>query len=224
MPYLSQSNAVKSVMPSPLHKVRENLLQSASYERVKISFMPYLIIYMKTYLGFSVVEYSVVFGIAILLGAVVNLFLSRISDKMDKVKLLYIATGVMAVGLLAMYLSREMGKTADLILFGISGFVMISGYIFVCALVGSSLRDATPTDAVGKLQGVRMVFSVLIPMIIGPMIGNAINSARNIPVDSTSADAMTTAYMPAPEIFLAGSLITLLMLAVIPVLAKKLKR
>ena len=187
-------------------------------------FMPYMIIYMKTYLGFSVVEYSVVFGAAILLGAVINLFLSRISDKMDKVKLLYIATVVMAVGLFAMYLSRDMGKIADLILFGISGFVMISGYIFVCALVGSSLRDATPTDAVGKLQGVRMVFSVLIPMIVGPMIGNAINSARNIPVDSTSADAMTTAYMPAPEIFLAGSLITLLMLAVIPVLAKKLKR
>ena len=187
-------------------------------------FMPYMIIYMKTYLGFSVVEYSVVFGAAILLGAVINLFLSRISDKMDKVKLLYIATVVMAVGLFAMYLSRDMGKIADLILFGISGFIMISGYIFVCALVGSSLRDATPTDAVGKLQGVRMVFSVLIPMIVGPMIGNAINSARNIPVDSTSADAMTTAYMPAPEIFLAGSLITLLMLAVIPLLAKKLKR
>ena len=187
-------------------------------------FMTYMIIYMKTYLGFSVVEYSVVFGAAILLGAIINLFLSRISDKMDKVKLLYIATVVMAVGLFAMYLSRNMGKIADLILFGISGFVMISGYIFVCALVGSSLRDATPTDAVGKLQGVRMVFSVLIPMIVGPMIGNAINSARNIPVDSTSADAMTTAYMPAPEIFLAGSLITLLMLAVIPLLAKKLKR
>lgn len=187
-------------------------------------FMPYMIIYMKTYLGFSVVEYSVVFGIAILLGAVVNLFLSRISDKMDKVKLLYIATGVMAVGLLAMYLSRDMGKTANLILFGLAGLVMICGYIFVCALVGSTLRDTTPTDAVGKLQGVRMVFSVLIPMIVGPMIGNAINSARNIPIDSTSADAMTTAYMPAPEIFLAGSLITLLMLAVIPFLGKKLKR
>ena len=187
-------------------------------------FMPYMIIYMKTYLGFSVVEYSVVFGIAILLGAVVNLFLSRLSDRMDKVKLLYIATVVMSVGLFAMYLSRDMGKSANLILFGISGLVMISGYIFVCALVGSTLRDTTPTDAVGKLQGVRMVFSVLIPMIVGPMIGNAINSARNIPIDSTSADAMTTAYMPAPEIFLAGSLIILLMLAVIPFLAKKLKR
>ena len=187
-------------------------------------FMPYMIIYMKTYLGFSVLEYSLVFGAAILLGAVVNLFLSRLSDRMDKVKLLYIATVVMSLGLFAMYLSRDMGKAANLILFGLSGLVMICGYIFVCALVGSTLRDTTPTDAVGKLQGVRMVFSVLIPMIVGPMIGNAINSVRNIPVDSSSADAMTTAYMPAPEIFLAGSLITLLMLAVIPLLNKRLKR
>lgn len=187
-------------------------------------FMPYMIIYMKTYLGFSVIEYSVVFGIAILLGAVVNLFLARMSDNMDKVKLLYVATAVMAAGLFAMYLSRDMGKWADLVLFGVSGLVMICGYIFVSALVGSTLRDATPIGAVGKLQGVRMVFSVLIPMLVGPMIGNAINSARNIPIDSTSADAMTTAYMPAPEIFLAGSLITLLMLAVVPLLNKMLKR
>ena len=187
-------------------------------------FMPYMIIYMKTYLGFSVIECSVVFGIAILLGAVVNLFLARMSDNMDKVKLLYVATAVMAAGLFAMYLSRDMGKWADLVLFGVSGLVMICGYIFVSALVGSTLRDATPIGAVGKLQGVRMVFSVLIPMLVGPMIGNAINSARNIPIDSTSADAMTTAYMPAPEIFLAGSLITLLMLAVVPLLNKMLKR
>ena len=43
--------------------------------------MPYLIIYMKTYLKFSVVQYSVVFGLAIILGAVINLYLTRLSDK-----------------------------------------------------------------------------------------------------------------------------------------------
>jgi len=187
-------------------------------------FMPYMIIYMKTYLGFTVVEYSVVFGAAILLGAAVNLYLTRLSDRLDKANLLYAATLTMAIGLFCMYLSRGMGKMANLILFGISGFVMICGYIFVSALVGSTLRDSTPTAAVGKLQGVRMVASVLIPMIVGPAIGNAINAVRNIPVDSSSADAMTTAYLPAPEIFLVGSLISLLMLAVIPILSRIIKK
>ena len=58
-------------------------------------------------------------------------------------------------------------------------------------------------------------------MLVGPMIGNAINKARNIPLpDLGSADVMTTEYIPAPEIFLAGAVCTLLMFAFIPVLTK----
>ena len=69
-------------------------------------FMPYLIIYMKTYLDFSVVEYSVVFGAAIILGALINLRLTAFSDRVSKAKLLYSAAAVMALGLFLMYLSR----------------------------------------------------------------------------------------------------------------------
>lgn len=188
-------------------------------------FMPYLIIYMSQNLKFTVIEYSAVFAIAILFGAGVNLYLTRLSDRKDKTTLLYIATGIFSLGLFAMYLSRGMGKTANLILFGISGFVMITGFIFISALTGSLVRDYTPNGEVGKLQGVRMVFSVLIPMIVGPMIGNAINAARNIPLpDQSSADTMTTEYIPAPEIFLAASIVALLLFAVIPFLKKAVKK
>lgn len=186
-------------------------------------FMPYLIIYMKTFLGFSVVEYSVVFGLAILLGAGVNLFLTSYADRADKTKLLYLASAILAVGLLGMYLSNGTGKMATLILFGVSGFVMITGYIFVSALCGALVRDFTPMHSVGKLQGIRMIFSVLLPMIIGPMIGNAINRAANIPLpDVSSADTMTTMYIPAPEIFLAGAIATLLMFGLIPLLRRRI--
>ncbi len=187
-------------------------------------FMPYMIIYMKTYLGFSDLEYSVVFGLAIILGALVNLYLTRLSDKKDKTLLLYAAAGIFAFGLFAMYLAKDIGKIANLILFGISGFVMIVGYIFISALTGSVLRDSTPEGEVGKLQGVRMVFSVLIPMIVGPLVGNAINKTRNILIEEGNADAITTRYMPAPEIFLAGAICALLLFAVIPLLRKTVKK
>lgn len=188
-------------------------------------FMPYLIIYMKSYLGFSVIEYSVVFALAILLGAGVNLYLTRLSDKRDKITMIYFAVGVFAIGLFAMYFSRGMGKLPTLILFGISGFIMICGYIFISALAGSLVRDYTPKGEVGKLQGIRMVFSVLIPMILGPMIGNAINSIRNIPLaDKGSADAMTTAYIPAPEIFLAAGIASMILFAIVPLLRRTVKR
>ena len=188
-------------------------------------FMPYLIIYMKTFLGFSVVEYSIVFGAAIILGAAVNLYLTGLSDRKDKNTMLYFASAIFSAGLFGMYFAKGMDKTATLITFGIAGFVMIAGYILISALCGSLVRDYTPEGVVGKLQGVRMVFSVLIPMIAGPMIGNAINAAMNIPLpDMESADVMTTQYIPAPEIFLAGALFSLLMFALIPVLVKISKK
>ena len=186
-------------------------------------FMPYIIIYMNQYLGFSTIEYSVVFALAILLGAGVNLYLTRLSDRRDKTSMLYIAVGVFGAGLIAMYFSRGIGKIGTLVAFGIAGFVMICGNIFISALTGSLVRDYTPQGEVGKLQGVRMVFSVLIPMLLGPMIGNAINSARAIPLpDMDSADTMTTSYIPAPEIFLAAGLLTLVLLLVVPVLKKSI--
>jgi len=182
-------------------------------------FMPYLIIYMRTYLNFSVVEYSVVFALAILLGAAINVFLGNLSDKLDKAKLMYIATAIFAIGLFVMYLMHGMEKIPTLILFGIGGFIMITGYIFISALAGAITRDYTPKADTGKLQGVRMIFCVLIPMLAGPTIGNAINKARNIPLPDAGADAMTTQFIPAPEIFLAAALVSLLLFALIPTLS-----
>ncbi len=188
-------------------------------------FMPYLIIYMKTYLHFSVIEYSIVFGLAIVLGAVINLWLGNLTDRLDKTKMLYLAAAVLCVGLFGMYIAHFENKMTTLLVFGIFGFIMITSYILTSALCGALVRDYTPEKDAGKLQGVRMIFSVLIPMLIGPMIGNAINKAANIPLDVVvdgvaNPDLMTTAYIPAPEIFLAGAICAALMFAVIPLLSK----
>ena len=188
-------------------------------------FMPYMIIYMTTYLNFTVGEYSVVFGAAILIGAAINLYLTRLSDRCNKGRLLFLAAAIMTVGLFAMYFSKWGNHTFRLVSFGIAGCVMITGYIFVLALTGAIVRDNTPAADAGKLQGIRMIFSVLIPMIIGPFIGNSINKAANIPLpDSSSADVMTTQYIPAPEIFLAACVTMLLVFVFIPALAGKRKK
>lgn len=184
-------------------------------------FMPYLIIYMREYLSFSVLEYSIVFGLAIALGAVANLFLGRLADRHNKRRLLYLAAGIFALGLFVMYLCHGLGHTADLILFGFGGLVMIVGYIFILALSGALTRDLTPEGEAGRLQGVRMVFSVLIPMLVGPTVGNAINRAKAIPLPNAGADAMTTEYIPAPEIFLVAAAVALLVFAVVPVLCQR---
>ena len=183
-------------------------------------FMPYLIIYMKTYLHFETLDYSLVFGAAIVLGAVINLLLGGLTDKMDKAKLLYAAAGVFILGLVGMYVSHFNNKYLTMAIFGLFGFMMITGYILVAALSGALVRDYTPVDDAGKLQGVRMIFSVLLPMVIGPMIGNAINKAAGVVLENAGADAMTTQYIPVPAIFLAAAIAGALLFTVIPLLVK----
>ena len=191
------------------------------------TFMSYLIIYMKYCLNFSELEYSAVFAIAIIAGAAVNLYLGKLSDKMSKSKLLYFAAITLSVGLLGMYFASMIpadNKILLMILFGIGGFVMICGNIFSTALNGSIMRDHTPAEAAGKMQGVRMFASVLIPMIVGPAIGNVLNRQFGSNVELSGNDVLTSAYAPAREIFLAGAIIALLAIAVVPLIRKAEKK
>ena len=58
-------------------------------------------------------------------------------------------------------------------------------------------------------------------MTVGPLIGNAINKSMNVKLpNQDSPDAMTTEYIPAPEIFLAAALVALLLFAVIPLIRR----
>ena len=97
---------------------------------------------------------------------------------------------------------------------------MICGNIFCTSLGNSILRDNTPEGSAGKMQGVRMVASVLIPMLIGPALGNAINKAQGIRLTDPGADIMTTEFIPAPEIFLVGAIVALVIYAAIPLIVK----
>ena len=227
-PTLEKSGGLKDILygfkPSVIKENKPfyvTLLSVAIFGIAFQVFMPYLIIFMSQYLGFSTLEYSAVFAVAILAGAAVNIYLGKLSDKMEKSKLLYFAAAILFVGLLVMYLASMIEvKIALILVFGVGGFVMICGNIFSSALNGSILRDYTPAGTAGKMQGVRMVASVLIPMLVGPAIGNAINRSRGILLDNPGADAMTTEYLPAPEIFLVGALVSLLVLIVVPLIRR----
>lgn len=178
-------------------------------------FMPFIIIYMKTYLNFSVIEYSLSFGVAIVAGSALNVVVGKLTDKIDKNKAMFIGCALLAIGLLLMYFMHGFGHVATLITFSVAGFIMICGNVFTLTLTNAKIRDYTPDNAVGKLQGVRMIFTVLIPMFLGPLIGNTINKIANVPLLDAGADAMTTAYIPAPEIYLFASIVALLMIPLI---------
>jgi MFS family permease len=92
---------------------------------------------------------------------------------------------------------------------------MMSGFMLVTACLSASVRDHTPADKVGHFQGIRMVFAVLLPMIIGPFIGAAVIKTSG----STYVDLGVVKDVPTPSIFLASAAV--LLLIAIPIFIMK---
>lgn len=119
--------------------------------------------------------------------------------------------GVMFAGLLGMFFARSMLAVI------LTGCIMMSGYMLVTAILSGVIRDHTPAGKVGHFQGIRMIFGVLLPMILGPAIGAAVIRGS----DSTYVDLGVVKTVPTPSIFLAAAIVLLLILP--PVLALKKK-
>ncbi|MBR2879649.1 MAG: MFS transporter [Oscillospiraceae bacterium] len=170
-------------------------------------FFPYLIIYIQTYLGIT--DYAIVLGIVLIIASVVSVATGGIADKVGKLRFLIPAGALMLVGLVAMFFARAMAAVI------ICGCVMMSGYMMLSATLNGIVRDHTPEGKVGHFQGIRMIFSVMLPMIIGPFIGSAV--IKNSP--ETYMEMGQLKSVPTPGIFLAAA-ITLLFV-IIPFVALK---
>ena len=68
------------------------------------------------------------------------------------------------------------------------------------------VRDYTPADRVGAVQGLRMVFFVLMPMGVGPSLGTAVIRGA----DTYYEDLGRLKQVPTPGIFLAAAAVGLL--------------
>ena len=99
----------------------------------------------------------------------------------------------------------------------LAGMVMMSGYMLLTSALMAQIRDLTPPENAGHFQGIRMVFSVMLPMLIGPAIGAAVIKNSN----STYIELGQVKTVPTPEIYIAAAAV--LILSFIPVLALRRK-
>jgi len=172
-------------------------------------YMPYLFIYMEHYIGFSKTELSI-FGAFFLLLTVVILVITGIySHRINRKTLVVIGSilGAMLTILLGLTSLLVGGNSSLAVLIFLLYFMATIPSLASSVAFGGWIFDNYPKGDVGKFQGIRMIFAVLIPMVLGPPIGSAIISTFGIPI----ADG----YIPTPEIFIFGGLISLL--SVIPI-------
>lgn len=180
-------------------------------------FMPYLILYYTE--GLKMANYVFVMAPAITLASVFTLFYGRLHDKLGFSKSVFPVVGLLIVGYVLLFFFKNTAMVF------IGSLLMMCGYLGGMAVFGAVIRDNTPENKAGMFQGLRIVAQVLLPGVIGPVIGAAVLKNAETIVNNDG----TTSFIPNENIFLyalivAGVLAVLLVATIYVIKRVKDKR
>lgn len=182
---------------------------------------PYILIYLEHSLGLNIdnlMEYittPVLIAAPFVLIAIVGfiIIMGKVIDKHGKDKLVFVAATLFCIGLVAAFFAHKLST------FFIAAIPLFAGYGLIGIMLNATVRDYTPEDKTGLFQGVRMIFSVLIPMVVGPYIGDLTCSLSKSGqyIDETG----NLAYAPCAEMFLAAAVVAVFIFIPLAILKKK---
>lgn len=183
-------------------------------------FFPYLLIYLDHSLGLKIedlISYLtpkvIVIAAILVVAVVVGLIATgKLIDKVGKKTAVFIAAALFIVGLLGAGCVHELSE------FALFAIPLFAGYGLLGIQLNSTVRDYTPEDKVGLFQGIRMIFFVLIPMVLGPTVGDAVCKAASQGVYFENG---IENYEPCAEMFLAAGIVAILALIPLAILRKK---
>ena len=175
-------------------------------------FMPYFIVYVQDILLIQGDAFTISLGIVLLGASTITVVFGLFMDKIGKNKIMIPGLIVGAIGGAIIFFvpTGEAFTQPGLI---IGGIILMTGYLVSTAVLGAKVRDYTPVKEVGLFQGVRMIFVVLIPMIIGPLIGDGLCKSMGAPYQNKLG---ATVYPPNKWLFLVTGIIFLC--AIVPVI------
>lgn len=163
--------------------------------------MSYLINFVVKTLGIT--DYLIPLAIVIIGSSAVTAVLGILFDKFGRKSFFLPILFIIVAGTFIIYLMKFMPSSVYLPLLYIGGIMMLGGMLSMIGALNSTFQDYIPKGTEGRFQGVRMCFTVMVPMIIGPIITLAIGINSFNPLDPIAAK-------PPFEIFLASSVIALI--------------
>ncbi len=189
--------------------------------------MPYLLIYLQHYLKF---DFDSALGtltgnpgmlalavLALAAFAAGVIFFGKLTDRFGRDRFLLPAAVLQIAGLALVFPMR------NIFTFAIAAAVYGLGMMAFGVVISAAVRDHTPADRVGAFQGVRMIFNVLLPMVIGPWIGTKVIEYY-APLHEAGKylnEYNEEVAAPVPEIFLFAAAVAALIL--IPALLLRLR-
>ena len=170
-------------------------------------FFPYFIIYIDKGLGIQGFDFILTLGIVLVLACIITVVFGLFMDKLGKSRIMIPALGVTIVGAILMFFLKEQIGVM------IGGTILMSGYMVSTAVLNAKIRDYTPEKEAGLFQGVRMIFSVCVPMVTGPFIGEALYKATTDANNLYENDYGEMVIIPNEWIFLGAAIVLVVAVA-----------
>jgi len=167
---------------------------------------PYLLIYIEHFLGYDKGTMGLIMGGVLVITALSTIPLGMLVDRIPRRTFILWMAVSSAITALIFSFARAI---PFLLVAGVLQTVTMAAFGIVS---GAWLKDLYPAQQRGQFQGVRMVFWVLIPMVIGPAIGSFLIRTYGIPT-LLNGEA---GFIPTPVIYYVAAVINLV--ALLPLL------
>lgn len=179
-------------------------------------FFPYLMVYIERTLNISntgdslMTPFSIVMALALIVGSLLSVVFGFLSDKLGKVKMILPSLLIQLASLLMMFFAVSIPDGISRVVYtSFSGILLILGYVLLPTLFNALIREDIPKGKEGSYMGVRMLFVVALPMLIGPFIGDALNQSFG---QTYSTEYGELTFLPSNYGYLVAFFILLLLL------------
>lgn len=169
-------------------------------------FFPYLLVYLQYTVipdngGDSFLTTGVIITAAVVIAALAAgmVFLLKLSSK-NKAAGLIASSVLMSVGLAILSTTTNI----YIVLIGVAPTLV--GNLVMGIQLNAAIKDFIPEGKAGLFQGIRMIFTVLIPMILGPWLGDL--ACRNSAVTYINEYNVET-IVPSKSMFLYATIVSL---------------
>lgn len=182
------------------------------------TFFPYFFIYIQHALlpALETTQISALPIIAVVLGlassAVIAVVFMKMANK-NKKSIFVPSIIILFIGLMGAALSKN-----NIFYFIAFALPAVVSYFIFSIQLNALIRDFTPEGKAGLFQGVRMVFVVLIPMIIGPKLGEIASKGSQIYYEN---EVHVMKRLPSSSMFAYAAVAAALALIPIIILMKK---
>jgi len=173
---------------------------------------PFEVIYLNNYLDISKTMTGLITAMVAPVLIIFAIPIGKLSDRGSGFQVLAAGFTISAAGQLLF------SMTSNFILLAVFGVLKSIGFLMMIIL-GSWARNLMPENSRGQFQGVRLIFMVMLPMIIGPAIGSALIEGFGIP----TVLGGEAGFIPVPIIYRISACCILLSLIPVTMLRSRCK-